>query len=113
PKEEMRSTLAGDSVFFLFSASLSCLGVLGDNPFLGSCRTNGQCAEPPMKRHIAEDAEAAEARREKQSRISPTSGHRHHEWHPAPSLLGRPWPGCHWRTLSPRERMRPRGSKDR
>src|SRR5208282_4731706 len=25
PKEEMRSTLAGDSVFFLFSASLSCL----------------------------------------------------------------------------------------
>ena len=71
PKEEMRSTLAGDSVFFLFSASLSYLGVLGDNPFLGSCRTKGQCAEAPMKRHIAEDAEAAEARREKQKQDLP------------------------------------------
>jgi hypothetical protein len=67
----MRSTLAGDSGLFLFSASLSNLGVLGDKPFLGSRRTKSQCAEAPMKMHIAEDAEATEARREKQKQDLP------------------------------------------
>ena len=64
----MRSIPGGGSYFYLFSASLGCLGVLGDKPFLGSRNASRQCAETPMKVLIAEDAEAAEARREKQSR---------------------------------------------
>jgi hypothetical protein len=67
----VRCPEVGEILLLLFSASLSYLGVLGDNPFLGSCRTKGQCAEAPMKRHIAEDAEAAEARREKQKQDLP------------------------------------------
>jgi len=64
----MRSIPGGDSDFGPFSASLGCLGVLGDRPFLGARNALRQCAETPMKMPIAEDTEAAEARREKQSR---------------------------------------------
>ena len=67
----MRSIPGGDSGFYLFSASLGCLGVLGDKPFLGARNASSQCAETPMKVLIAEDAEVAEARREKQSRPRP------------------------------------------
>jgi hypothetical protein len=49
----------------LFSASLGSLGLLGDRLFLSLYSTNSQCAIRTKKKLIAEDAEMAEARREK------------------------------------------------
>ena len=44
----------------LFSASLGCLGVLGDRLFLDSCGASVQCAVASMKMPIAEVTEVAE-----------------------------------------------------
>jgi hypothetical protein len=49
----------------LFPASLGNLGVLGDRYFLRCFAAVNLCVQGPKKGLIAEDAEVAEARREK------------------------------------------------
>jgi len=50
----------------LFSASLGYFGVLGDKPFHWCFGALNLCIPRTQKGPIAEDAEATEARREKQ-----------------------------------------------
>jgi hypothetical protein len=55
----------------LFSASLGCLGVLGDMPFHRCFGALTLCTARPQEGIIAEDAEVTEARREKQKQDLP------------------------------------------
>jgi hypothetical protein len=55
----------------LFSASLGCLGVLGDMPFHRCFGALTLCTARPQEGIIAEDAEVTEARREKKKTESP------------------------------------------
>jgi hypothetical protein len=54
--------------FYLFSAYLGYLGVLGDRHFQCWVGAGNQCADPALKMPIAEDAEVAEVRRERKKK---------------------------------------------